>query len=179
MRAYLLAIITLAFFAISMPTYSTTLIGDTVDAGIFRASDNTRAYGFGLDSPFEVVAGNGDLKQYSSVFTLDVEESGFLIDYSRAGGWAGYFSLFDLDFGTGITGVTVDTNASNWDLDTMLSFDSTSVTLNWVGISYNSDTYFNVMLSEAPSTVPVPAAAWLFGSALLGFFGFSRRKVNA
>jgi len=28
------------------------------------------------------------------------------------------------------------------------------------------------------SAVPVPAAAWLFGSALLGFFGFSRRKVN-
>ncbi len=26
------------------------------------------------------------------------------------------------------------------------------------------------------SPVPVPAAAWLFGSALLGFFGFSRRK---
>ena len=31
---------------------------------------------------------------------------------------------------------------------------------------------------SAVSTVPVPAAAWLFGSALLGFFGFSRRKVN-
>ena len=30
-----------------------------------------------------------------------------------------------------------------------------------------------------PSVVPVPAAAWLFGSALLGFFGFSRRKANA
>jgi len=29
------------------------------------------------------------------------------------------------------------------------------------------------------STVPVPAAAWLFGSALLGFFGLSRRKANA
>lgn len=29
------------------------------------------------------------------------------------------------------------------------------------------------------STVPLPAAAWLFGSALLGFFGLSRRKVNA
>ncbi len=26
------------------------------------------------------------------------------------------------------------------------------------------------------STVPVPAAAWLFGSALLGMFGFTRRK---
>ena len=29
------------------------------------------------------------------------------------------------------------------------------------------------------SAVPVPAAAWLFGSALLGFFGFSRKKANA
>jgi len=27
--------------------------------------------------------------------------------------------------------------------------------------------------------IPLPAAAWLFGSALLGFFGFSRRKANA
>lgn len=33
--------------------------------------------------------------------------------------------------------------------------------------------------SMTVSTVPVPAAAWLFGSALLGFFGFSRRKANA
>lgn len=32
--------------------------------------------------------------------------------------------------------------------------------------------------ASAPSPVPVPAAAWLFGSALLGFLGFSRRKVN-
>lgn len=29
------------------------------------------------------------------------------------------------------------------------------------------------------SAVPVPAAAWLFGSALLGFFGFTRKKANA
>ena len=29
------------------------------------------------------------------------------------------------------------------------------------------------------SAVPVPAAAWLFGSAMLGFFGFSRRKNQA
>ena len=29
------------------------------------------------------------------------------------------------------------------------------------------------------SPVPVPAAAWLFGSALLGFLGFSSRKANA
>ena len=33
--------------------------------------------------------------------------------------------------------------------------------------------------TEDISPVPVPAAAWLFGSALLGFFGFSRKKANA
>lgn len=37
----------------------------------------------------------------------------------------------------------------------------------------------NLTVNETVSPVPVPAAAWLFGSALLGFFGFSRRKANA
>ena len=38
----------------------------------------------------------------------------------------------------------------------------------------------NLTINEnMPSAVPVPAAAWLFGSALLGFFGFSRKKANA
>jgi len=27
-----------------------------------------------------------------------------------------------------------------------------------------------------PSAVPIPAAVWLFGSALAGFIGFNRRK---
>ena len=28
-----------------------------------------------------------------------------------------------------------------------------------------------------PSEVPLPAAAWLFGSALLGFAGFKRKSI--
>ena len=32
-------------------------------------------------------------------------------------------------------------------------------------------------LTAAPSAVPVPAAAWLFGSALIGFAGFRRKSV--
>jgi hypothetical protein len=31
-------------------------------------------------------------------------------------------------------------------------------------------------INEAPSAVPVPAAVWLFGTALIGFVGMSRRK---
>ena len=32
-------------------------------------------------------------------------------------------------------------------------------------------------LTSAPSAVPVPAAAWLFGSALIGFAGFRRKSI--
>ena len=35
----------------------------------------------------------------------------------------------------------------------------------------DSDSYVNT-----PNVVPVPAAAWLFGTALLGFFATARRK---
>lgn len=37
----------------------------------------------------------------------------------------------------------------------------------------------NLLFAGDLNPVPVPAAAWLFGSALLGFFGFSRRKTQA
>ena len=33
-----------------------------------------------------------------------------------------------------------------------------------------------VVSEKPPPAVPVPAAAWLFGSALLGLFGVARRK---
>ncbi len=39
----------------------------------------------------------------------------------------------------------------------------------------NQEFYLNTL---NVSTVPLPAAAWLFGSVLLAFFGFSRRKHN-
>lgn len=34
-------------------------------------------------------------------------------------------------------------------------------------------------INLTPSAVPVPAAAWLFGSALAGLLGLSRRKSAA
>jgi len=50
------------------------------------------------------------------------------------------------------------------------------------GLSYEHAGSFLVRssgVSATPSVVPVPAAAWLFGTALLGFFGMSKRKANA
>lgn len=53
------------------------------------------------------------------------------------------------------------------------------IVFNWdVDATFTSHTELG-RISATLSPVPVPAAAWLFGSALLGFFGFSRRKANA
>ncbi len=50
----------------------------------------------------------------------------------------------------------------------------------WVTNSTTPNQFLdNVEVNQVVSAVPVPAAAWLFGSALLGFFGFSRRKNQA
>ena len=50
---------------------------------------------------------------------------------------------------------------------------------NYFGFRESDSRSFVGAFLVRPSVVPVPAAAWLFGSALLGFFGFSRRKANA
>ena len=36
---------------------------------------------------------------------------------------------------------------------------------------------YELAINDAPSQVPLPAAAWLFGSALLGFAGFKRKSI--
>lgn len=48
--------------------------------------------------------------------------------------------------------------------------DLLDFTLNWDG-SNATLTY------GTASTIPVPAAAWLFGSAMLGMVGVARRKA--
>lgn len=36
----------------------------------------------------------------------------------------------------------------------------------------------NFTFNESPATVPIPAAAWLFGSGMLGLAGFRRRRAE-
>lgn len=37
----------------------------------------------------------------------------------------------------------------------------------------------HLAIGSSPSAVPVPAAVWLFGTALIGFVGLSRRRKVA
>lgn len=62
----------------------------------------------------------------------------------------------------GVTNVNVTTAFSFSTIEPITSFSLDNVNIT--------------PLTIVVSTVPVPAAAWLFGSALLGFFGFSRRR---
>lgn len=67
-----------------------------------------------------------------------------------------------------------------------LSFDSSwdnlsSVTFLASNTPENISTYImfdNIVLDGGVSTVPVPAAVWLFGSGLIGLIGVARRKTH-
>jgi hypothetical protein len=48
-------------------------------------------------------------------------------------------------------------------------------TLHWVG-GLGSDPYDPIRLAGAPSAVPLPAAAWLLGSGIVGLVAVRRRK---
>ncbi len=63
------------------------------------------------------------------------------------------------------TGVIISANKVNG--ETWFGFDNTLYTEQ-----------FNITITKVPA-VPVPAAAWLFGSGLLGLVGVARRRKNS
>ncbi|MES2500324.1 MAG: VPLPA-CTERM sorting domain-containing protein [Pseudomonadota bacterium] len=67
------------------------------------------------------------------------------------------------------------TLSSNIDILNLLNTGGLRIGLHVQGIGVNdqSDSYVNT----PPNAVPLPAAGWLFGSALIGLMGLSRRKL--
>ncbi len=60
-----------------------------------------------------------------------------------------------------------------------INFSADDIWINMSGLSlYGSNGFLDLdfTTSASVSTVPVPAAAWLFGSGLLGLAGLARRK---
>ena len=55
------------------------------------------------------------------------------------------------------------------------SWGGTADAFNTLQMNFTDDTY----ISAAVTTVPLPAAAWLFGSGLLGLLGISRKRRPA
>lgn len=78
------------------------------------------------------------------------------------------------DGGTGFGGQAYDAQyLFTWDI---AATDLFSFTFNAVGSSMSLDTVAIDIGPSSVSEVPVPAAAWLFGSAVLGMAGIGRRR---
>ena len=156
------------------------LIGDEIDAGIFR-EDNTRITGFGLDGPFVVEAGPGDMQQYSSVFTLDVEANSFNLDYiiTSPASWVPgiTFQIFDLDWVNMpngiITGLIIDTNVVGWD-DSRATFDDHSATFLFGDLEIEETSFLNVEF--VTEEVPEPSSAAILGACWIGAWLRRRRS---
>lgn len=62
------------------------------------------------------------------------------------------------------------------DLDGKFEIEVTRGSFELKGFGYQTTSGNQVYSSIQPSTVPVPAAVWLFGSGLIGLVGLARRK---
>ena len=58
--------------------------------------------------------------------------------------------------------------------DPIISLDQAAFDVMMGTETFNLADYYELVFSPVP--VPVPAAVWLFGSALLGLAGFSKRR---
>jgi hypothetical protein len=107
-----------------------------------------------------------------------------------SGGGAVVPTLAPQPFVSGVFGA-VDPNsvAASYDpLGNLSDFDGLTIAGLWTltifdpVVPFEGDTLLGWQIfgnTSAPSPVPVPAAIWLFGTALLGFVGISKRKKVA
>jgi hypothetical protein len=119
--------------------------------------------------------GSLDLPNGAATILALYDDGGGLLDQNfECPADSDYSCLFsDLGAGTYMAGVT------DWFL--FLQDDPPFFVAMWdltEDVSGNSDVILGITVS-AVSAVPVPAAVWLFGTALIGFVGMSRRRKVA
>ena len=161
--------------------------GSTITYGVTNLADNTWEYNYTI---FNVTLGV-DIEEFTVYFDADDFES--LIVGTAPAGWNpvaveplndpfdpdGYYDAFaelaaPIAPGDSLGGFTVT-------FDYLLS--GTPGSQFFEIVMFNNSTFdFDVIDSGqtiAASVVPIPAAIWLFGTALIGLVGFSKRKKAA
>ena len=176
----LLSVLVGLFFAANAQA-GVSLVGDVIDAGMYRTIDTGRGVGrivgFGLDQPFMVEEGAADTKQYSVAYSLNVDGGGFAIDYLNSFSWGSgiVFRLSDLDFSNGgvLKSLVVDSNMAGYTLNVGADF----IEINLSGVRGTRDAYFNGHFVTA-SQVPEPSSIALLALGLAGVAFTAKRARN-
>ena len=151
------------------------LYGDAVSGNLTAYVYDTAAFNNGAES---WTLGGGFIQSFENAVTLDDSVSGqvtfdFSIDSSFINAWS---PVLASGVANDWTGVAFAENIGIWYHPNMFQ---------GAGISYDADgsitnlevldgTWYDVGFEA--TAVPVPAAAWLFGTGLLGLVGVARRK---
>ena len=147
-----------------------TLVGDSIDVSMNRTIDTGygvgRISGYGLEAPFTVIDGDGDKQLYSSAFTIDVDGSGFKVQFLTSAGWQQgiLLRLNDLDFksssGYELRDLTINSNLSGYSF----AVGSDFIDIGLGGTRFLPSTYLSVAFGTAP--IPEPGTFALFSVAL-------------
>ncbi len=167
--------VALAAAAMSAPAVSaSTLLGDSVDvtlAGGIILED----FGVVVDSGVELQGGDPSTAWGAFLFPtefIDIGEDTISMAFDTSLGENAVLTFSDLDFGAGIGGVTLLSTIPSV-TQANVSFTATSITLDLTEWFFTSEAgTLELQLTQ----VPLPAAAWLFITAL-GSLGLTRRKA--
>lgn len=175
-----------------------SLLAATVDAQAMSVTMQFTVTGFdisnGNSAPTNPVTGsiswqaasvNGPVQSFTSI-NLNLDGHAYSI------GEIGYYSFpsnpyasWDLIGGTlndvGSIGSQTDDFYIRWDRDQLTGFDfaytSSQRSGGWSSAVYNTPNFTSFSIAASP--VPLPAAAWLLGSGLLGLIGAARKHKAA
>lgn len=179
MKLLKLLLASLAFVAVSAQanTISTTVLvdnspsSDTVQYVNFYVT-NAGEFDISANSTFF----NGLTDPYIYLFSSPVNAGNFIASNDDANFLTRNARIDDIDLGIG--SYVVALSAYNFTFSEALNGYNASVTNGtegWAEVIIAS--HDGTASFTTPSAVPVPAAAWLFGSALMGFAGFRRKSV--
>ena len=167
----------LSFTAIGAPMYQTDATGAIT--GVTGLEVDGSIWDMTLhDGSFdELFATMGTDALYSNLFSLSATFQLIQFTNSNPVSDASLFSGCTFFYGCSLYTVysyepAVNAVFAHGDMVSLLSVDSHTQVVAAPGVNYTNQTYATWQMSS----VPVPAAVWLFGSGLIGLIGIARRK---
>ncbi|MGJ0491434.1 hypothetical protein [Methylobacter sp.] len=159
-------------FAFSSVSSAATVTID--EANLLHTLDANKAVGSGFTDEHDLILNNLNPANtgFKVVFNLTDNESGSIAGLKgELWNGAGTIKIYDILANVGSNPIPpLFLATGNYILKVIADSVASGVFANAEGQQYSLD------INAA--AVPVPAAIWLFGSALMGLVGFSRRKTN-